>query len=283
MGDLKVALQKKIYFKLWNGLRNIIIKIGLYDFAHKVYAFIVSLSHIGFERQRKKRANGWVDKRYIKIRDYKNKHEGKRCFIVCTGPSLTIEDVNRLKGEYTFGMNSIFKIFDKTDWRPTYYTITDPMVFSSFGGDPNFRSLRNRFLSSVIVKQTDPLDTDVVFPSDLLGFIKYGAPVDFSDDLYSVVYYGATVTYDIMQIAAYMGFKEIYLLGCDCNYSGEKKHFDEYNAPKEVINFEPGMIESYKVAKKYCDAHGIKIRNATRGGKLEVFERVGFDSLFDDR
>ncbi len=39
-------------------------------------------------------------------------------------------------------------------------------------------------------------------------------------------------------------------------------------------------LEGYKSAGNYADIHGIKIYNATRGGKLEVFERVNFDSLF---
>ena len=52
-----------------------------------------------------------------KYKALKNKHEGKRCFIVCTGPSLTLEDVNKLKNEYTFSMNNIFKCYDKTDWQ----------------------------------------------------------------------------------------------------------------------------------------------------------------------
>ena len=37
---------------------------------------------------------------------------------------------------------------------------------------------------------------------------------------------------------------------------------------------------SYQAAKQYAQTHGIKIKNATRGGKLNVFQRVDFDSLF---
>ena len=39
-------------------------------------------------------------------------------------------------------------------------------------------------------------------------------------------------------------------------------------------------MEGYMCAKEYAERHEIKIYNATRGGKLEVFERVDFDSLF---
>ena len=66
------------------------------------------------------------DKRYVAL---KNKHEGQRCFIVCTGPSLTLDDVNKLKDEVCFSMNSIFKCYDKTEWRPKYYGISDYRVY----------------------------------------------------------------------------------------------------------------------------------------------------------
>ncbi|MBQ4379398.1 MAG: hypothetical protein II821_09430 [Treponema sp.] len=37
---------------------------------------------------------------------------------------------------------------------------------------------------------------------------------------------------------------------------------------------------AFFAAKRYADEHGVRILNATRGGKIEVFERVDFDSLF---
>ena len=93
-----------------------------------------------------------------------------------------------------------------------------------------------------------------------------------------------------------MGIKEIYLIGVDhhfhvsMNDKGEivvdptaKDYFSEaYNQDKENL-YIPNTDRStltFVAARKYADAHGIKIYNATRGGKLEVFERVGFESLF---
>ncbi len=40
------------------------------------------------------------------------------------------------------------------------------------------------------------------------------------------------------------------------------------------------MNRSYELCKEFAEKNGVKIYNATRGGKLEVFERVDFDSLF---
>ena len=105
----------------------------------------------------------------------------------------------------------------------------------------------------------------------------------FSGNAYAIVYGAFTVACSAMQLAVYMGFKEIYLIGCDCDYSGERRHFDDFKVENEhpIIDEEGKMVMTYETVKRYADEHGIKIYNATRGGKLEVFERVDFDSLFD--
>jgi hypothetical protein len=94
----------------------------------------------------------------------------------------------------------------------------------------------------------------------------------------------------MIQFAAYMGFKEIYLIGVDCNYSAgndvitEKSYFNPrlFNnnrsyAPPEVDT----NLLAYARAREVCDKRGIKIYNATRGGKLEAFERADLDSVLD--
>ena len=55
------------------------------------------------------------------MKKYKSIHKGKRCFIVATGPSLTIKDLEMLDGEITFSMNSIVNLYNKTEFRPNYY------------------------------------------------------------------------------------------------------------------------------------------------------------------
>ena len=86
-----------------------------------------------------------------------------------------------------------------------------------------------------------------------------------------------------MQFAIYMGFKEIYLIGLDTNYNNYKNdnHF-YFESPNEkhIPFFVDVVFNAYQVARHYAERHGIKIYNATRGGKLEVFERVNFDDLF---
>ena len=41
------------------------------------------------------------------------------------------------------------------------------------------------------------------------------------------------------------------------------------------------LIKNYECANRFAQEHGVKIYNATRGGYLEVFERINFESVFD--
>ena len=79
------------------------------------------------EENAKKRANGFDDRQFSRLKEFENKYNGERCFIIATGPSLTIDDLEKLKDEYTFGVNSIIKLFDETDFRPDFYGIQDKL------------------------------------------------------------------------------------------------------------------------------------------------------------
>ena len=69
-----------------------------------------------------------------KVRELKDKYHGKRCFIVCTGPSLTIEDLELIDNEYCFAMNSVNLLYEKTAFRPSFYGCIDEGVFEKMKG-----------------------------------------------------------------------------------------------------------------------------------------------------
>lgn len=223
------------------------------------------------------------------IRKYKNKHINQRCFIVATGPSLTIEDLNLLENEITFGMNSLCKVFNKIGWETTYYGVQDYGVYDILKDD--IANIKN---STVLVgdnlkKRFHLKDKYVQFPLNFLNHTMTCKPpynTIFSDDCYSVVYDGYTITYSLIQIAVYMGFKEIYLVGADCNYSKDINKRNFINIGKVDNTFDTAgdrMRYAYSIAKDYAEKNNIQIYNATRGGMLEVFERVNLDDIVMNR
>ena len=107
----------------------------------------------------------------------------------------------------------------------------------------------------------------------------------FAENIEDGLYEGYTVTYMCLQVAAYMGFKEIYLLGVDHSYSTEmdkngslirkpdiKDHFSENDKVTNIPQLYKSTL-AYEMAKKSAEKLGIKIYNVTRGGALEIFER----------
>lgn len=221
--------------------------------------------------------------KYEKLSSLHNKYEGERCFIVATGPSLTIKDLEKIKHEYCFGMNSVVKLFDRTEWRPTFYGCQDPRVYRQLKYDIDNSHFEYKFYGSFLKMYFKLTDEYVEFPIDLMNhpynFKKY--TTKFSDNCDIVVYDGFSITYSLMQIAVYMGFKEIYLLGTDCDYSGERMHVveykDKYISGKDSITNR--LLYAFSVAADFAHSHDVKIYNATRGGKLEIFERINLDDL----
>ena len=265
-----------------NKLKIVLQKIHILGVGKKFYKLHYKKRHKRHMKEAKKRNCGWKDSRYNKLKELHNSFLGKRCFVVCTGPSLTINDINLLKNEYTFSMNSIFKLFDKTDWRPSFYVIQDEKVYDKLKDDETFKGIKNKFVADFIFENIDVDKTkNIMFPIDLLNHRDYDNKIfdtEFSDNAYNIVYDGGTVTYSIFQIAYYLGFREIYLLGCDCDYSGTKQHFADYGI-KVNDSPESRMIIGYQVANDFTKKSDLKIFNATRGGKLEVYTRVNLDDI----
>lgn len=222
----------------------------------------------------------------------KNSNCGKRCFIVATGPSLDIKDLDLLKNEVTFGVNAIFKAFDKTSWRPNYYVLLDPVTIPKYEKENNEFDLTdcardNVFISDKLKKYAVKYDFSKIISIPVCEINNLFKHLLHSSNLLYGHFSAYTVTVFAMNIAEYMGFNEIYLLGVDCNYNGDNHYFDgsvnlEAKNRVRANDIELNQIRGYEMMKKSFDKKGIKVYNASRGGRLEVFKRVDFDSLFKE-
>lgn len=218
-----------------------------------------------------------------RLKRFEDSNKGKRCFIVALGPSLTIDDLNVLydNNEISISMNSICKAFDDTKWRPDYYVATDFRVEKEI--DIDGLDVKYKIISDLSKHFAEKQHDDSVYIHHVINDFSEDIEPKFSEDFAQYCSGGGTVTYVCLQFAVYMGIKEIYLLGVDFsgygNQGGKYKHFYEEKELEAICFYKQNLL-AYQSAKKYADEHGIKIYNATRGGKLEVFDRVDFDSLF---
>lgn len=218
---------------------------------------------------------------------YKDK---KRCFIIGNGPSLTPEDLDVLAehNEFCFGVNMIHKIYNKTKWRPNYVCICDDLTISQTLDKILENNSCTVFLSDGVRLYFAPFQ----YENSILFHITYNR-----DNCFRVLRFrtelsdgniptGWTISYIAMQLAVYMGFDEIYLLGMD--NSNLAKHFNDDYASETPLKHDVSeelnitvFKNAFKRAKAASVEYGFKIYNATRGGYLEEVERVNFDELFD--
>jgi hypothetical protein len=239
------------------------------------------------------------------LKRFHNIHKRGRCFIVGNGPSLNKTDLSLLKDEYTIGVNGIFYKYDEIGFEPTYYVVEDNHVIAD--------NLKRIIEIDYAIKLFPDVYADVIgntphtffFPMDI-GFYLASHPdferPRFSKDITEVVYAGQTVTYVNLQLAFYMGFSEVYLIGVDFSYTipdsakidgmtitsqdDDPNHFHPEYFGKGKKWHDPKLhncLKSYRFAKTVFEEEGRKIYNATLGGSLEVFDRVDYYSLFDKK
>lgn len=257
----------------------------------------------GLERVLQVWENDWP-KRYChelpRLRDkYKRR---SRCFIIGNGPSINETDLDLLIDEVTFGVNCIFLKFTETAFRPTLYVVEDHLVAEDRCDEINALAGPVKLFPIYTAYCLDEGPNTVFFnhrprPS-------YPHSFDFSTDASKVTYAGCTVTFTCMQLAFYLGFKEIYLVGVDHHYEipTDVKQQDSYGtqildmSSHDPNHFHPEYFgkgrrwhdpqvekttQAFTEALRVTRARGVQILNATIGGKLEVFPRVDYYSLFD--
>lgn len=226
-------------------------------------------------------------------------HAGRRAFVVGNGPSLRMSDLEKIEGEISIASNKIYLAFPNVNWRPSYYVVADDLVWNKI------RNIIPTELYPVLIPHY--LESDDSVPCQTFRTLRFSGLqremgksldlVEFSTDIGNGLYGTCTVTFENLQIAAHLGCNPIYIIGCDHKYIGEvnvirdnviphgstSNHFIEnYRREGELVN--PAPIEimnrGYREARIFSDSQSVKIYNATRGGCLDAFERIDFDSLF---
>ncbi len=234
----------------------------------------------------------WRAESIARLGEWKDRYKGQRAIIIGNGPSLNQTDLSKLRDEFTFGLNRIFLMFPTLGFQTsTLVSVNDLVIEQSFSDItaltiPTFLSWRShRFF---------PASRAAGFLPTFL-YTTYESPT-FARDARGRLWEGGTVTYIALQLAYYMGFQQIILIGVDHNYAtkGEanKTVVSEGDDPN---HFSPGYfgkgfrwqlpdldswVGSYQMARAAYEQAGREVLDATVGGKLTVFRKVEYNSLF---
>lgn len=223
----------------------------------------------------------------VSLRELKNKFSGERCFIIGNGPSLRVTDLSKLKDEYTFGLNRIYLNYESMGFEPTFYCAVNPYVIEQFAGEID------KVGSIKFVRE----GAEDYFQNTMnTFFVRSNLEAKFNTNFEDCSWFeGWTVTFCAMQVAYYMGFSEVVLVGVDHNFSkkgepnkvvtsagDDENHFSEKYFSEGVKWQYPDLKKSekwYLEAERYFRVDGRQIVDATIGGHLDVFEKVNFDDI----
>ncbi len=253
---------------------------------HPLYS--TSLSHIAY----------WKNKgMLLRNKKYKDSYQGKRCFILGNGPSLKKHDLSLLEDEYVFTVNSMVAAKEFDIVRPDFHVVVDSARF-----DEN-NELYHGQMEDLANKDNKPV---CIFSARFRDYIeKYG----FNKSLEIIYVHSKPSIRKVRNIdltkkippyqnvinvalytAMYLGFSEMYLIGCDMTgfitiYDGEDVsyggHFYEDENQEEVAYMKKAhsersnefmlkaygfVFELFRLTMDYAIKDGKKIFNVGMGG-----------------
>lgn len=235
---------------------------------------------------------------------------GKRCFILGNGPSLQQIDLKKIAEEYVFGVNQIMSIENWHDaminswvcidgnllgmWTNAQYDFCNMIKRLNGMGVCAFVPVEARhYLKSHGL--LDDTDIDFYYLNAKQQYINFDHEMHIKEiDLSRFMMQSYNVVICAINIAIYMGFSEIYLLGCDQSVLKEELNWFFHGIPDVLHTFEgkdvslkamerrimsKGMyfeiktqltqLKQFSLLADYCGRKGIRIRNLTRKSLIE--------------
>jgi hypothetical protein len=228
---------------------------------------------------------------------FRDRHKGRRCFVIGNGPSLNAQNLSPLAGELTFVTNSFYKHPTLDEWQPDYYFMSDPCLFDDTEAAREFSTeLRAHVRESTYfvphkfrtaVEANSILKPDETYYVGLVGNLADDLPwrPDFTRVLPDV----RTVAQFAIMGALFMGCSPIYLLGMDHDWLAHTNvHYNFYTSEAgeqhdwgygDLMEAVLVMWRGYESIRKVAGSEGARIFNATPGSFLDVFERADYESI----
>ena len=217
-----------------------------------------------------------------KLKKLSNLYKGEKAVIVCNGPSLKKTDFSLLNDVYTFGLNKINLLHKQFNFKPSSIVAVNPFIIEQ---NKDFYSTTNipLFLDAISSK-------NIAKKRENISLIHSCDFPYFSRDCSLSVFQGFTVTYVALQLAYYMGFTKVGIIGMDHNFNikglpnaliksdgSDKGHFDSNYFSEGQAWQLPDLKASehyYNIANLCYEESGRKIFNASVSTDLDIFTKI---------
>ncbi len=230
---------------------------------------------------------------------FKNRHAGQECLLLCNGPSLKkvnfgLIDRSRFS---VIGLNKIYLGFDMLGIKPDYIVAVNKKVIEQsekvFSKLPIVKFISNR------VDMTRYPSNPMLFYLNTFKLPRLNKR--FNTNIVEYVHEGWTVTHAALQIAYYMGFKSVYIVGMDHRFTQHvpgRENKESTIDGDDVDHFHPAYFGhgqawdfpdlknsevSYQSARQAYEDDDRRIFDCTIDGACEVFEKLDVSSIYAER
>ena len=225
------------------------------------------------------------------LESLRNKHAGQRAVIICNGPSLNQTDMSKVRDEISFCMNRSYLMFDEWELTPTYFTLTNELVLQQFLVD---------IQALPMPKFTDFAYRDMLKPEHGTTYFRLPPRLadKFQGDLREPISSGGTVTFATLQIAYFLGFRDVIIIGMDHRFAAkgvpsaaeirtgdvDPDHVHPNYFPKGMKWELPDLVRSelaYSQARAQYEQDSRRIIDATVGGACCIFEKMSLEEALE--
>ncbi len=263
----------------------------------------------------------YISNERIRLNELKSLRRSDDCYILGTGPSLSKVCLLGLKKGDIFFTGESFLHRDSERISGQFYVVgtNHPPHQARYVKDLINKLMAMPSDTTFIFSHTNYLHSfgNHLFGRDKLAFdrrkylINYTGATDLDEynyqdnNVYDVSknpFNPRTVIFSAIQCAIFMGYKKIYLLGCEHDYllryfnsDFNSHHFyqDDSSVAQNVPDYLAKFTllqwfeeyykrwQAYDYLKSYANQKGIEIINSTDGGILDVFPRISLNELPD--
>lgn len=214
------------------------------------------------------------------IDSLKGKYQGKRLFILGTGPSLLEADLGALASEYTFGVNFVMEVPGM--FEPTFFGSSEQLGLIEIlpaVAPSSLKFIAHTYDLTTFRTYKGQLDDWTWVYTHPSRYVESGDLAGFDDDLDWVGQSYSTVFTCALQLGIWMGFDPIYLVGCD--NSGSHHAYDEeavrakydVKSTVDVTKQEQrtqSLVRSASAAKQIMGEHGRSLWDTSPVGGLHI-------------
>jgi len=231
----------------------------------------------------------WYARHGSWIPRFRDSFAGEDCFLIGNGPSLNKVELPRLNDYHCIGLNKIHLLLERVPLRLAFHVAVNPLVIEQSWKEflkldcPSFVSYE---AAKAYIKSSHHIHYLLT---------EHRITPRFSRIYDEAVWEGWTVTYVALQLAYFMGFRNVFLIGVDHDFKVRGQPNEQQDlAADDANHFDPRYFAgctwhlpdleasecSYRMARFAFERSGRRIWDATVGGKCQIFQKIDIEEAF---